>query len=292
MNKIGVWIEAMRLRTLPVSVAGVLTAWGFCVLHGVFEAAPAFLCLIFAVLAQIASNFANEYYDYRAGRDRPGREGPRRGVTEGDITPGAMKAATFGTLAAACCVGLSLLIWAPWWYLPAGVGIALGVMAYSTGPYPLSAKGLGEVAVVIFFGLMPVNLTYYIQAHAWSADVAMASLAIGLLGANVLIVNNYRDVEDDRAVGKKTLAVRLGARWMPWLYGLNGLAAVALLWPVRDMFGRGLRWGLIILAFAMVWQAWDMTRLKGSRLTKVLASASLVMLAMALAILLGAILKT
>ena len=92
----------MRLRTLPVSVAGVVAACGYALLDGTFRAAPAAICLAFAVLAQIASNFANEYYDYTAGLDRAGREGPRRGVTEGDITPQAMLRATYAALGAAC----------------------------------------------------------------------------------------------------------------------------------------------------------------------------------------------
>ena len=98
MKSIKYWIEAMRLRTLPVSVAGVVAACGYALLDGTFRAAPAAICLTFAVLAQIASNFANEYYDYTAGLDRAGREGPRRGVTEGDITPQAMLRATYAAL--------------------------------------------------------------------------------------------------------------------------------------------------------------------------------------------------
>lgn len=219
----------MRLRTLPVSVAGVITAIGYAVLGGTFRALPAFLCLVFAVLAQIASNFANEYYDYKAGLDRPGREGPRRGVTEGDITPAAMKLATFLTLGAACAVGCSLLIWGPWWLIPVGITIALGVMAYSTGPYPLSHHGLGEVAVVCFFGIIPVNMTFFLQAGHFDLSVLFGSLAIGLMGANVLIVNNYRDLEDDAAVGKHTLAVIMGRRFASTLYLLNGCFAVALM---------------------------------------------------------------
>ena len=113
------WIEAMRLRTLPVSVAGVITAIGFNILNGTFVAAPAILCLVFAVLAQIASNFGNEYYDYRDGLDRVGRDGPRRGVTEGDISPRAMLMATYVTLGVACCIGLSLVWWGGWWLIAA-----------------------------------------------------------------------------------------------------------------------------------------------------------------------------
>lgn len=223
------WIEAMRLRTLPVSAAGVLTAIGYNVGDGTFKAAPAALCLIFALLAQVASNFANEYYDYRDGLDRAGRDGPRRGVTEGDITPGAMLRATYATLGMACCVGLSLLWWGGWWLLIAGIVIALGAMAYSAGPYPLSRHGLGEVAVIIFFGVIPVNLTYYVQSGYFAWPVGIASAAIGLMGANVLLVNNYRDADDDASVGKRTLAVIMGRGFAYSLYLINGVLGMLLL---------------------------------------------------------------
>ena len=136
------WIEAMRLRTLPVSVAGVITAAGLAAHFGCFRWLPLLLCLLFAVLAQIASNFANEYYDFRQGLDKKGREGFRRGVTEGDITPRAMKTAVYITLAVACCIGLSLTLFGGLWLIGVGIAIAIGVFAYSTGPYPLSQHGL------------------------------------------------------------------------------------------------------------------------------------------------------
>lgn len=225
------WIEAMRLRTLPVSIAGVLTAVAYAILDGCFMWMPAILCLIFALLAQIASNFANEYYDFKGGLDRVGREGPRRGVTEGDISPRAMKTATYLTLGIACAIGCSLILWGGWWLLAAGIVIALAVVAYSTGPYPLSHHGLGEVAVMFFFGIIPVNLTYYIMSSAWSTDVFLGSLSIGFMGANVLIINNYRDRDDDAAVGKHTLAVMFGLKTMAAIYLINGLMAVLLMLP-------------------------------------------------------------
>lgn len=223
------WIEAMRLRTLPVSLAGVAMGVAFCVLDSVFELLPALLCAAFAVLAQISSNFANEYYDYRAGLDKAGRVGPRRGVAEGDISPEAMRNATFLTLGIACMVGLSLIYWGGWWLLFAGIVIAAGAMAYSAGPYPLSRHGLGEVAVVAFFGIVPVNLTYYVQSGVFDIQVLLASVAVGLMIANLLIVNNYRDREEDESVGKRTLAVIYGGRFVSTLYLLNGLAAIALM---------------------------------------------------------------
>ncbi len=232
MRKIGYWIEAMRLRTLPVSLAGVVLAMGYAGMHGNFNLIPAILCLVFALLAQIASNFANEYYDYKSGLDKKGRVGPRRGVTEGDITPKAMKAATYVTLATACAVGCVLIFYGGWWLIAVGLLIAVGVIAYSSGPYPLSHHGLGEVAVLFFFGIIPVNLTYYVMSGEWIVEVLLASVSAGLMGANVLIVNNYRDMDDDKAVNKRTLAVILGRKTVAALYLFSGYWAVALMVPV------------------------------------------------------------
>ena len=179
------WIEAMRLRTLPVSISGVLAGIA-CAMMGIdFSLVPALLCLLFAILAQIASNFANEYYDFRNGVDRKGREGFRRGVTEGDISPVAMKYATFGTLAAAAVVGCLMLFYGSWWMVPIGLCIGLFALAYSAGPYPLSHHGLGDVAVVIFFGIVPVTLTCYLQQGDWR-ELWLSlpiSVAVGLLAA-------------------------------------------------------------------------------------------------------------
>lgn len=261
----------MRLRTLPVSIAGVITAVGFALHDRVFQWLPALLCLLFAVLAQIASNFANEYYDYRDGLDRAGREGPRRGVTEGDITPGAMKRATYAVLALACVIGLSLIYWGGWWLLPAGIVIALGAIAYSAGPYPLSRHGLGEVAVMLFFGIIPVNLTYYIQADAFTMPVLLGSVAIGLMGANVLLVNNYRDADDDASVGKNTLAVLLGRRTALALYLLNGILAGVLMMrlvaPVITI--------LYILAHCCLWNF--MRTHRGAALNPILGMTAMLM---------------
>lgn len=273
----------MRLRTLPVSLAGVIMAWGFCFLYDNFNLIPAILCLLFALLAQIASNFANEYYDFKSGLDRKGREGPRRGVTEGDITPQAMKFATFGTLALACVIGCSLIYYGGWWLLPIGIFIALGVMAYSTGPYPLSHHGLGEVAVLFFFGIIPVTLTYYVQSLQWSLDVLLASISIGLMGANVLIVNNYRDHDDDKEVGKRTLAVIFGRSAVSNLYLFNGYIAVALMgvtWMSMPIWA----WAIPILyliAHTAIW--WQLGIRTGARLNPLLGMTAMAMAAYSLA---------
>ena len=224
----------MRLRTLPVSIAGVIAGTGCAIMVGSFKAIPALLCLAFAVLAQIAANFGNEYYDFKNGIDKKGRAGFRRGVTEGEITPKAMKAATFITLGLAAAVGCAMLIYGPWWLIIAGLLIMCFALAYSAGPYPLSHHGLGDIAVIIFFGLVPVVLTWYLQTSSWIAagPVVAVSLAIGLLAANVLVVNNYRDMEDDAAVGKRTTVVIFGRKFMSTVYLLSGFIGMAVMTPV------------------------------------------------------------
>lgn len=228
-KQIKIWLECFRLRTLPVSMSGVIIAIGLAKWHHHFQWVPALLCLAFALLAQIVSNTANEYFDYLQGTDKPGRVGPRRGVTEGDIKPTTLRNVTFGLLALAGAVGCCLIPYGGWWLLPVGIVIAVAALAYSTGPYPLSYHGLGELTVFIFFGLVPVNLTYYVMALRFDPLVLLFSITIGLLGVNVLLVNNYRDVEDDRAAGKKTQTVMRGRPVTAFAYLLNGYTGMAIL---------------------------------------------------------------
>ena len=254
-QKIKIWLECFRPRTLPVSLSGVIIAIGLAKWHQHFQWIPAMLCLTFALLAQIASNTANEYFDYLQGTDKPGRVGPRRGVTEGDIKPETLRNVTFGLLAVACIVGCCLIPYGGWWLLPVGIIIALAALAYSTGPYPLSYHGLGELTVFIFFGIVPVNLTYYVMALRFDPLVLLFSIAIGLMGVNVLLINNYRDVEDDRAAGKKTQTVMRGRPVTAFAYLLNGYTAMAILavfWFMIAWFKVLPLWALLIPVLYLV----------------------------------------
>ena len=237
MTRAGAWIEGMRLRTLPVSLAGVVAATACAKTMG-FDIAWgwAAVCLLFALLAQIASNFANEYFDYRDGIDSTDkRQGPERGVTNGIITPRQMLAATLLTLGLACAIGLLTIIRGGWWLLPCGVFIALGVLAYSAGPYPLSRHCLGEVAVVIFYGIVPVTLTFYVLTLTISLPALLLGISVGLWGAMVILVNNYRDIDADRAVGKHTLSTRIGPQRSAILYcGLGQLSGL-FMWAAFGM---------------------------------------------------------
>ena len=254
-RKIKIWLECFRLRTLPVSLSGVIIAIGLAKWHHHFHWAPALLCLAFALLAQIVSNTANEYFDYLQGADKPGRVGPRRGVTEGDIQPSTLRNVTIGLMALAGIVGCCLIPYGGWWLLPVGIVIVLAALAYSTGPYPLSYHGLGELMVFIFFGVVPVNLTYYVQALRWDPLVMLTSVTIGLLGVNVLLVNNYRDVEDDRQAGKCTSVVLFGRQAAAFSYLLNGylgMAILAVLWFTIAKFQVMPLWTLLIPAIYLM----------------------------------------
>lgn len=235
----------MRLRTLPVSLAGVLAGCGCAVWQGSFSLAPALLCFFFALSAQIASNFGNEYYDFKNGVDRKGRDGFRRGVTEGDISPKSMKYATFIMLGLASIIGCSMLLFGGIWLIPIGCTILLFALAYSTGPYPLSHHGLGEATVILFFGVVPVTLTCYLQTGSWSnlPILICTAVSIGILAANVLIVNNYRDMNDDKAVGKRTTVVIFGRRVMGYVYFLSGVFAMAIMIPIWKLLPL---WALVV----------------------------------------------
>lgn len=274
------WIEAMRLRTLPVSVAGVVAGTACALYHHGFSLLPFLICLFFAILAQITSNFANEYYDYKYGLDKKGREGFRRGVTEGDISPKAMKRATFITLALTCCVGSSLIIWGGWWLIFVGIAVGIFALAYSTGPFPLSHNGMGEIAVIIFFGFVPVIFTEYVQTRIlyFDSTTMFVAAAVGLMAANVLIVNNYRDADDDRAVGKRTSVVILGRKTMSVFYFYDGILAAVFLAMASSAlpFWVSAGWLTYFSFHAILWTR--MKVLSGAALNDVLKWTSLIML--------------
>lgn len=284
-KKIKPWIEAMRLRTLPVSIAGVLAGGSVAIANHGFNTIPFLICLLFAVMAQIVSNFANEYFDYKNGLDKQGREGFRRGVTEGDISPRAMRNATFGLLAAACLVGCTLIYFGGWILVPVGIIIAIGALAYSAGPYPLSQHGLGDIAVFLFYGLIPVFFTAFVQIpdyNIWPLAAILGSM-IGLMGINVLIVNNYRDFDDDRAVGKRTTAVIFGRQTLSVVYLVNGFVATALM-VIATISFAGIIWQAGALIYAnqhyMTWL--HLRQAEGKELNGVLGKTASMMFVISL----------
>lgn len=226
------WVEAARPKTLPASLSPVLLACVLAWCDGVFRIIPAILCFGVALLAQIASNFANDYFDFKKGADREDRLGPERAVAQGWITPKAMLKATFLTLGLSCLCGCLLLFFAGWELIPVGIAIALCVLAYSAGPFPLAYNGLGDVCVVLFYGVIPVCFTYYVQAGTFSLLSFLLSLSVGLLSTNILVVNNYRDYVQDKTARKRTTIVLFGRGFGRIFYLLNGLVALLLAMPL------------------------------------------------------------
>jgi 1,4-dihydroxy-2-naphthoate octaprenyltransferase len=220
----------MRVRTLPAAMAPVLVGSALAWHDGRFQAGAALLCLGFALLIQVGTNFANDYYDFIKGADTAARVGPRRAVAAGLVAPAVMRRAMLGVFAAAFVLGLGLIHWGGPWLLVIGVvSIACGV-AYTGGPWPLAYLGLGDIFVFIFFGLVAVTTTYYVQAGRVSALAWGWAVPIGLLATNILLVNNYRDVTTDALAGKRTLVVRLGTRFARLQFNLS--LALAFLVPV------------------------------------------------------------
>lgn len=193
---------------------------------------PALLCFLVALFAQVASNFANDYFDFKKGADGEGRLGPERAVAQGWITPKAMLAGTFVALGLACLFGLLLVCFADWRLIGVGIAVAIGVLAYSAGPFPLAYNGLGDVCVLLFYGVIPVCFTYYIQTLSFSLLSFLLSVALGLLSVNILVVNNYRDYGQDKVARKRTTVVLFGRRFGRVFYVLNECLAFLLVLPL------------------------------------------------------------
>ncbi|MCI7783077.1 MAG: 1,4-dihydroxy-2-naphthoate polyprenyltransferase [Parabacteroides sp.] len=264
------WLEAARPRTLPASLSPVLLGCALAYRDGVFQWIPALLCVGVALLAQIASNFANDYFDFKKGADGADRLGPERAVAQGWITPKAMLIGTFVTLGFSCLMGCGLLFYGGWWLIGVGLAIALCVLAYSAGPFPLAYNGLGDVCVVLFYGVVPVCFTYYVQALSFSLLAFLLSLAVGFLSANILIVNNYRDYAQDRAAGKRTSIVLFGRRFGRVAYLVNGLIALLLVFPLLLAAPLWLTalFGLFFVLFVATWQ--EMRKREGRSLNATL----------------------
>lgn len=223
MHKVKIWLEATRPKTLSAAVCPVLVGTSLAFNAGRFDWKPALICLFFALLVQIGTNFANDYLDGIRGSDTEQRLGPQRAVASGLVSAERMKFVAIAVLLVAFIMGLALIPFGGWWLLVVGIASVLCAWCYTGGPYPLAYNGLGDIFVVFFFGFVAVGCTYFVQAGSINADVLWAGLACGLLINNILVVNNYRDVDEDRASGKKTLAVRFGRGFAEWQYRLSVL---------------------------------------------------------------------
>ena len=204
------WVMAARPKTLTAAVAPVLVGIGLADFHGALVWRPALAALVGAILIQIGTNLANDYYDFVRGGDTEERVGPVRVTQAGIIAPKDVRNGMIAVLAAAMLVGVYLVFVGGWPIVWIGLASVACAVLYTGGPFPLAYHGLGDVFVFLFFGLIAVAGTVYVQALVWPADAWLAGAGLGALSTAILVVNNLRDIETDAKANKRTLAVRLG----------------------------------------------------------------------------------
>ncbi len=224
-NSVKAWLLAARPKTLAGATLPVMIGSSLAYMDGKFQWIPAVVCLIFAFLMQIVANFINDLFDYLKGTDREDRLGPERACSQGWISEKAMKTGILTVTALACVTGSILLFYGGWELIIVGAVCIIFAFLYTTGPYPLSYHGWGDVLVIVFFGFVPVGFTYYIQVHDWTIAITTASIICGCVVDTLLVVNNYRDREADAKSGKRTIIVRFGERFGSYFYLLLGVIA-------------------------------------------------------------------
>jgi 1,4-dihydroxy-2-naphthoate octaprenyltransferase len=252
LGKLRAWCLASRPKTLPAAVAPVLLGSALAAAQGSFVLLPATICLGFALLMQVGTNFANDYIDHAKGSDTPERMGPARAVASGWISANCMRSATIIVFVAGLLLGLALIPFGGWGLLPLGLICVVAAYAYTGGPYPLAYHGLGDIFVVLFFGLVAVVGTFYVQAGWPPLGGWMLALALGLVINNLLVINNYRDYYDDRKANKMTLIARFGRQFGERQYMLSLIVAGALtLWASFLLDRPALVFALLPLSIAV-----------------------------------------
>lgn len=245
VSPVRVWLAAARPATLPAAVVPVLVGTAAAVHEGHGRTLPFIAAMVAAVLIQIGTNLANDVFDFERGADTSERLGPARVTQSGLATPQQVQLAAGLAFGAAALVGVYLIAVAGWPILVIGALSIVAGVAYTGGPWPLGYHGLGDAFVFVFFGLVAVMGSYYVQTEEVTRLALAVAAPVGLTVTAILVVNNLRDIESDRQAGKRTLAVRLGDRLTRVEYALLVLGAIALV-PLAHLAGGG----------AWVWLSW------------------------------------
>lgn len=284
-----VWLLAARPKTLAAAVAPVLMGTAMAWADGGVHVPSALLALVGALLIQIGTNFANDYADYLKGADTTTRKGPLRVTAAGLVTPEAMRRATALMFALAVVTGLYLIWRGGWPVLAIGLlSILFGVL-YTSGRYALAYLGLGELFVLIFFGPVAVGGTYYVQTLSITGEVLLMGLAPGLISTGILLVNNVRDIEEDRQAGKRTPVVRFGRAFGVGLYAFCLLGALLLpvFWYLVT-YRHGGAIAVLALLPASVRAIWTLARVQeGAVLNALLAATGRLLLSYSILFSLG-----
>ena len=274
-NSIKAWGLAARPKTLAAAATPVLLGCSLAASDGWLQFIPALLCFLFAFTMQIDANFINDFFDYLKGSDREDRLGPERACAQGWITLSAMKHGIASATILSCIWGVIILFFSGLEMIPVGLLCILFAFLYTAGPYPLAYHGWGDVLVIIFFGFVPVGCTYYTMCHDWTWSVTIACMASGLVSDLLLMLNNYRDRDQDKISGKKTLVVRFGALAGRWMYLSLGLIAcmLCLLFVITGHLWAAILPQLFLVPHLNTWQ--HMVKInKGKELNKVLGETA------------------
>lgn len=275
------WFWAVRPLTLIASVAPVTIGTAMAFGDGVGDALSACGALLGAVLIQIGTNLSNDYFDFKKGADTSERIGPQRAIPSGILTPDQVKWGFITAFTLAALVGATLVARAGFPIVVIAVVSILAGLFYTAGSRPLAYRGLGDIFVLVFFGPVAVAGTYYVQSFEWNWAVVLSGLAPGFLSVGILDVNNLRDIDGDRKVGKKTLAVRWGRPFARCEYLFCILAAAFIPVLIYVMLGVN-PWILLssLVAFAAIPVAHDVfTSTDGNVLNRALERTGQILLA-------------
>ncbi len=218
LSQFQVWMLASRPKTLLAAFVPVIVGSSLAIAENKFKLLASVVALICALLIQVGTNLANDLYDYLKGADNKNRIGPLRVLNAGLVTPQKMKIVVFLVFSFTFLLGLYLVYHCGVIILIIGIVSILAGLAYTTGPFPLAYNGLGDIFVFIFFGVVGTVGTYLVNTNQISEISFIASIPVGALITNILVVNNYRDIEQDKLVGKNTLAVKLGKSFSRYEY--------------------------------------------------------------------------
>jgi 1,4-dihydroxy-2-naphthoate polyprenyltransferase len=255
-SHVHIWVMAARVRTLPAAVAPVLVGTSLALGAGRFRPLAFVAALLGAVFIQVGTNLSNDYSDARRGADTEDRLGPVRVTAGGLVPPGRVLLATYVTFGLAVLCGVYLVTVAGWELIAVGAVSILAGVLYTGGPRPYGYEGLGELFVFLFFGIVAVSGSYFVQTGELTWQAYACAVPVGLLASAILVVNNVRDLETDRRAGKRTLVVRLGRARTCTLYTAMVLGAFVLA-PLPWLLGSMSAWLLlpwiaIPLAFPLV----------------------------------------
>jgi 1,4-dihydroxy-2-naphthoate polyprenyltransferase len=276
-----IWLMAARPRTLPAAIAPVLVGTALAGFAHVFHPLRFLAALLGALFIQVGTNLSNDYSDARRGADAEDRLGPVRVTAGGLVPPRQVLIATYVSFGLAVLFGIYLIAVAGWELLLVGAASILAGVGYTGGPRPYGYEGLGELFVFLFFGVVAVAGSFFVQVTALHWEAFALAVPVGLLAAAILVVNNVRDIDSDRRAGKRTLAVKLGRDRTRVMYALVVYLAY-LLTPITWLFGPTTAWVLLpwlTLPLATAAVRIVRTRTDGPSLNGALAQSGMLQLA-------------